>query len=145
MPAQRIKAQEVSLVIVRDGALEAELVDIKNFNLAFQSETKIQGYIGEKSSRTDDVFNNVKFDFEMHIHSTDWGAFQRAIIDRQQRKTPDLQINISAVFFFPNGQTQTINIQDAKFGELPVTVPERGDYVSLKLDGVADTAEIVDQ
>jgi hypothetical protein len=142
--SQRIRGQEVSLAIVRDGQLETELVDIQNFNYSVQSETKVQGYLGEPGNRTDDIFNNVKFDMEMNIHSQDWGPFIRAVVDRQQRRTPDVQFNISAILNYANGQTQSINIQDAKFGEFPMNVPARGDYIKIKLDGVADEVKIVE-
>jgi len=142
--SSRIRGQEVQLTIVRDGQLETELVDIQNFNYSVQSETKIQGYLGEPGNRTDDIFNNVKFDMELNIHSQDWGIFVRAVVDRQKRFTPDLQFNISAVLSYANGQTTIINIQDAKFGEFPLNVPARGDYVKLKLDGVADSVSIVE-
>lgn len=136
--AQRIRGQEVALAIVRDGDLERELVDIQNFNVSFVSETQIQAYLGEPGDRTDDIFKHVKFDMELHVHSQDWGPFIRAVVDRQTRRTPDVTFNISALMFFPNGQTQTIALNDCKFGEFPVNVSSRGDYVKLKLDGVCD-------
>lgn len=142
--SSRIRGQEVSLAIVRDNQLEAELIDIQNFNYSVQSETKVQGYLGETGNRTDDIFNQVKFDMELNIHSNDWGGFVRAVVDRQKRLTPDIQFNISAVFTYANGQQTIINIQDAKFGEIPVNVPARADYVKFKLDGMADNISIVD-
>lgn len=145
MPQQRIKGQETSITIIRAGNVETELVDIQNFNYSVVSETKMAGYLGEKGERTDDIFKHVKFDLELHIHSTDWGAFTRAVVDRQQRNTPDVVFNLASTMFFPNGQTQTITIGDAKFGEIPVNVGSRDDYVKVKLDGVANDVVIVDQ
>jgi hypothetical protein len=142
--SSRIRGQEVQLAIVRDGQLENELVDIQNFNYSVQSETKVQGYLGEPGNRTDDIFNNVKFDLELNIHSSDWGPFIRAVVDRQQRRTPDVVFNISAVMNYANGQQTIVNIQDAKFGEFPMNVPARGDYVKIKIDGVADAVSITE-
>ena len=142
--SSRIRGQEVQLAIVRDGQLENELVDIQNFNYSVQSETKMQGYLGEPGNRTDDIFNNVKFDLELNIHSSDWGPFIRAVVDRQQRRTPDVVFNISAVMNYANGQQTIVNIQDAKFGEFPMNVPARGDYVKIKIDGVADAVSITE-
>jgi hypothetical protein len=142
MPAQRIRGQEVSVLIVRDGALEAELTDIQNFNLEIQTEIKSQGYLGEKSARKDDIFNGVKGDMELHLHSQDWFQFLNAVLDRAKRNTPDLVFNVSAVLFFPNGETPTITIPDVKFGPFPHNVPERGDYVKVKLDFEAEDFKV---
>jgi len=140
--AQRVKGQEVSILIVRAGVLEDTLTAIQSFNVEMQSETKTQGYLGEKSNRTDDIFNQVKFDMELNLFSQDWFAFQQAIIDRQKRITPDVIFNISAVLFFPSGQTPTVLLQDVKFGTMPLNVANRGDYVKVKLDGVCDDFEV---
>lgn len=140
--AQRIKGQETSVLLVRAGVLETEMTDVLSFNVEFQSETKVQGYLGEKSNRTDDIFNQVKFDLELHSHSQDCFPFLKALIDRQKRITPDLKINISSVLSYPNGQTPTILLHDCKFGAVPFNVTSRGDYVKFKLDGVCDDYEV---
>jgi hypothetical protein len=142
MSSMRIKGQECSVLITREGALENNLTAISSFNAEFQSETKVQGYLGEKGNRTDDIFNNVKFDIELNIFDQDWFTLQKAIIDRQKRITPGLQINIMAVMFFPNGQTPTVLFPDCKFGSIPLNIANRGDYVKVKLDGVCDDYEV---
>lgn len=141
MPAQRIKGQEVAILIVRDSTLEDTLTDIQNFNLELELEIKSQGYLGEKTNRKDDIFNGVKFDMELNIHTQDWFNFQSAIVSRAKRLTPDVQFNITGVFSFPNGDTPTLLIPDCKFGPNPMTISSRGDYVKLKLAGEADDYE----
>ena len=69
--AQRIKGQEVSLLITNAGELEDTLTDIQNFNMEYEFETKSQGYLGEKTNRQDSIFNGIKFDFEIHVHTQD--------------------------------------------------------------------------
>lgn len=138
MPAQRIKGQEVSIIIVRDGQFEDTLTDVRNFNAEIMLEIKSEGYLGEKTNRKDDVYRGVKFDLELHIHTQDLFRFANAILERTKRNTPDVIFNISGVFSFPNGETPTFLISDAKFGPIPIGVPERGDYVSVKLEGEAD-------
>lgn len=142
MPQQRIKGQEVSILVVTDGVLEAELTDIRNFEYESQLEIKSMGYLGEKGNRKDDVFNGVKGSFEMHLHAQDWWAFKQKIIDRAQRKTPDTIFNISGVFAFPNGETPTVTLPDVKFGPIPTNVPERGDYVNVKLEFECETEDV---
>jgi len=136
--AQRLKGQEIELVITSGGVLQDTLTDIHNFNVEFESEIKSQGYLGEKTNRKDDVYNGVKFDFEMHTHSQDWLRLIIAIHDRQKRNTPNLVINIGAVLFYPNGDEPSIYIPDAKFGPQAVSTPSRTDYANKKLSGEAD-------
>lgn len=140
--SQRAKGQEVAVLIVRDGALEDSLTDIQNFNVEFQTEIKSQGYLGEKTNRKDEVFNGVKGDMELHLHSQAWFQFVQAIVDRAQRTTPDVVFNISSIVNFSNGDTPTILIPNVKWGAIPHSVPERGDYVKVKLEFEADTFEI---
>lgn len=134
----RIKGQEVVVLIIRGGVLEDTLTNIMSFNVELQSETKTQGFLGEKNNRTDDIFNQVKFDLELQLSSQSWFNFSKAILDRQQRVTPDIQFNITATLEFPNGDTPSIVLNDCKFGSQPLNVPSRGDYVKVKLDGMCD-------
>jgi hypothetical protein len=142
MPSQRLKGQEISLLIVRDGALEAELTDIQNFNAEFMLEQLAQGYLGEKTERHDEIYKGTKGDFEMHTHSQDWITFLAAIKDRAQRVTPDTVFNISAVLAYPNGQTPVVFFPDVKFGAMPLSVGSRDDYKKIKVDFVVDDFQI---
>jgi len=130
----RIRGQETSVLIVRDGALEASLVDVRNFNFAHQLEIQSQGYLGEKSERKDEIYKGVKGSMELHLHNQEFIAFEQAILDRAQRNTPDVIFNITSVLSFPNGQTPTFLFADVKFGEIPHDFPDRAEYVSVKLD-----------
>lgn len=137
-PSQRIKGQEVAILITQDGALQDTLVDIQNFNLESQFEIKSQGYLGEKTNRKDFIYNGCKFDMELHLHKQDWFNFQQSLKDKAQRTNPDSQFNITGVFSFPNGDTPTVLIPDASFGSNPTSISSRGDYVKVKLEGEAD-------
>lgn len=138
MPEQRIKGQEVSILITRDGALEDTLTDIQNFNMDTELELIVKGYLGEKTNRKDDIFNGIKFDLELHLHKQDWFNFQAAIVSRAKRDTPDVKFNITGVMSFPNGDTPTVLLPDCKFGAIPMNVSARGDYVKVKLSGGCD-------
>lgn len=142
MSAQRIKGQEVSILVVRDTVLETELTDILNFNAEFTLEQIAQGYLGEKTERHDEIYKGTKGDFEMHTHSQDWITFVAAIKDRAQRNTPDTIFNISAVMSYPNGQTPTILFPDVKFGAVPLNLGSRQDYKKIKIDFVCDDFEV---
>ena len=123
---------------MRESVLETELIDIMNFNAEFMLEQIAQGYLGEKSERHDEIYKGAKGDFELHTHSQDWLTFAQAVKDRAQRNTPDLVINISAVMFYPNGQTPTLLFPDVKFGAMPMNIGSRSDYQKVKMDFVCD-------
>lgn len=142
MPDQRIKGQEINILITAGGTLEDTLTDIQNFNMEVDLEIRKQGYLGEKTDRRDEVYNGVKFDLELHIHKAAWFAFVRKIIDRAKRDTPDVVFNITGVFNFPNGETPQLLLPDVKWGAIPHNVSARGDFVKVKLQGECEDFEV---
>ncbi len=143
MAQQAIKGQETSIVVTTDGELEAELTDIKSCEFTPQFEIKEEGYLGEKTNRNDDIYNGVKGTLTMHIHSGAAFDFVLAIKDRAQRNTPDRVFNIAGIFFFPNGEIRTLTIPDAKFGPVPISTNDRGDYTEMKFEFAADDFMVV--
>lgn len=142
MAEQRIKGQEVSIIVTRDGNVETTLVDIVNFNAIAKFEIIEKGYLGEKNNRHDYIFHGIKFDFELNIHTQDWFTYFQAQLDKAKRNTPDVTFNITAVLSFPNGDTPSVLLADVAWGELPMNVTSRQEYVKLKLDGACDDIEV---
>lgn len=138
----RLKGQEVQVSIVRGGDVEDTITAIVNLNLTFDSQIKAQGYLGEKNDRHDATFVGIKGNLEYHSNGSRWLRFLLAIIGYQKRNDPGLVINIGNTFFYPGGDEPTILIPDVKFGPQSIAVGSRSDYVSKKLDFVADNAEI---
>lgn len=132
---QRIKGQEVTVLVIRADQLEDTLTNVVDFSVEPKVELKEQGYLGEKSNRYDEVFNGAKFNITLHLHTQAWLAFQNAIIQRAQRITPDVVFNITAVMEFPNGDTPSVVLNDVFFGAQPMDIKGRGDYVAVKLEG----------
>jgi hypothetical protein len=135
VPAQRIKGQEVQIIIVRDGSLEDTLTDIQNFNMEDDFELIGKGYLGEPTDRYDEVYKGTKFDFEIHTHSQDYLTFTKAIRDRAKRVTPNTVVNITAVFNYPNGDAPTRLLPDCHFGPIGDKTQSRGDYKTGKFQG----------
>lgn len=143
MPQQRIKGQEVSLLIVRDSTLEDTITDIQDAEITIASEIIEKGYLGEKTNRHDDIYNGVKGKLSLHLHDQAYLNYVLAVLARQKRDTPDAIINISMTLAFPNGQTPSILVTDAKFGDIPLTAGARNDYVISNLDFAADDFDIL--
>lgn len=135
MSSQRIKGQEVQIIITRDGVLEETFTAIKNFQSTDEFEVKSVGYLGEKTNRKDEIFNGMKFSFDMHLSKKAFWTFKKAVKDRAQRVSPDLQINISGIFSFPNGETLAETLPDVHFGPMDKNVSDRGEYVDVKIEG----------
>lgn len=140
MADKRIRGQETSLLIVRDGALERSLTNVRNFSFAHMLEIQSQGYLGEKSERKDEIYKGVKGSFELHLHNQEFIPFEQAILDRAARNTPDVIFNVTSVLSFPNGQTPTYVFADIKFGEIPHDFPDRAEYMSMKIDFECEVA-----
>jgi hypothetical protein len=141
-PSQRIKGQEVTVLITDNGVLQNTLVDIQSFEVEAQFEIKSMGYLGEVSNRKDEIYNGCKFTIEFHLHTQDWFTFQADIKSKAQRINPNLIFNITSVLSFPNGQTPSITVPDAHFGPNPLSISSRGDYVKVKLEGEASDFQL---
>jgi hypothetical protein len=140
--AQRIKGQEVQILIVADGELQSTLTDIQNFNIEVELEVISKGYLGEKTERKDYRLKGIKFDGELHIHSQDLLAFVKQIISKAKRITPNVVFNITGIFSFPNGDTPELMLPDVAFGTIPVNIGSQGDYVKSKIQGECGDLDI---
>ncbi len=133
MSAQRIKGQEVQVICMVGAELQDALTDIVNFNATFKLSKLEQGYIGETANRFDEKYDGCELDFEMHVHSAQWDGYLQSIVDRARRRTPDVTFNVVATLFYPSGETRAVTFNDIKFGDMPMNIGTRGDYVKLKV------------
>ena len=134
MADQRIKGQEVQLIITSGEDLEAELTDVKSCEFTPQFETKEDGFLGEKANRFDDIYNGIKGTITMHFHSGDLFDFIQKIKQRAQRSTPDRIFSITGVFVFPSGDIKSLTCPDVFFGPVPISTNDRGDFVEAKFE-----------
>lgn len=143
MSTDRVRGQEVSILVTRAGDLETTLTDIQNFNLELEFELKSVGYLGEKTERKDYIFKGVKFDFEMHTHSQDWIPFVVAVQDKAKRNNATTVFSITAVLQYPDGTTPDASLTDVSFGALPINVSARAEYVKHKIQGECEDLQLV--
>lgn len=132
--AQRIKGQEVSIKVVKGGNIVAEVNDIRSFEVGMQLEVLKEGYLGEFTDRRDDVFRGVSGKMDVHMESGSVFDLFRDLIQRSQRRTAGVTVNIQAQLQFPNGNQKLVNINDCFFGEIPLTVGGRSEYVTFTLN-----------
>lgn len=140
---QRIKGQEVEVLIISDGRPQQALFDIRSFEITFQMEIKSEGYLGETSNRRDSIFNGVQGRMEAHVETQEFLRFFVDLINKARRRTPGAQINIKATLNFPNGDRPRILIPNCEFGNLPLNFGSRSDYGSVSLDFEAESATVI--
>ena len=133
MADPRLKGQEVSVRIINNGTVVTEIDSVANLNEATMLEIKEAGYLGETTNRFDEVLNGFGGDLEINITRANWIALELAVIARARRETPDVKFNVVVTDFLPNGETVIKTYLDVAWGEMPKSVPGRGDYVKPKL------------
>jgi len=141
--AQRIKGQEVELLVVVNGVPQTNLTDIRSFDVTPSFEIKEEEYLGETSKRFDEIFNGVSFSMELHFEDTGILDFMQTIKDRAQQRLPGTTINVKATLNFPNGQRPRIILKDCYFGDTPIGFGSRGDYGTFKIDGKCTDIQVL--
>lgn len=133
--AARLKGQEVEVRVVNAGAVVTAIAAVGTFNEQTMLETKQDGFLGEGVDRFDDILRGYGFDMEFQVAEASWIDLQTAIIDRAQRKTPEVVFNVIRTDFYANGDTLIVTYTDVKFGAQPLSIASRGDFVKVKLEG----------
>lgn len=138
--AQRILGQNTVVSIIVNSAPQTEINSIRSFSFNYELELKDEGYLGESTNRKDSVFKGIKFDMEMHLANN--AAFQliKTAIDKAQRRTPGVRINVKTSLTWPNGDRAVVVFNDVEFGPFPVNTNSRTDYVTLKIEGACSEA-----
>lgn len=143
MATGRILGQNASVILIQDGAPLTEISCIKSFSFTFELEMKDEGYLGETTNRKDSVFKGVKLDMEMHSTNAKTFDVIQAVIDKARRRQPNTVINIKAALTWPNGDVVRVTFPDVAFGDFPVNIGSRTDYITFKMDGACSEARVV--
>ena len=132
--AQRIKGQEVEVVVVLNGEPQANLFAIRSFEIEEQLEIQSEGYLGETTNRRDSIYNGVRGRLEAHTETPEWLGFSEALKAKAQRREPGSVINIKGTLNYPSGEQGRFVIPDAEFGAVPMNFGSRSDYGTLTLE-----------
>jgi hypothetical protein len=131
--AQRIKGQEVEIVVLQDGAPQDSLTCCRSVELTFKTELIEESYLGEKTNRYDSIFKGVSGKLEFHIETPEIFNVVQAIVDKAQRRTPGMRLNIKTTLNFPSGRKAKVLVADIEVGEMPINFGSRSDYGSFSL------------
>lgn len=139
----RIKGQEISLLLIINGVVAQTVTNIKSANVNFQTEVLKEGYLGQTTDQRDSIFHGISGDLEIHNDNSGIFGVVAAIVDKARRRTPGTVINVQMRFAYPNGQRALVIIPDVEFGEIPISIGSRSDYVSFKLPFEAAEAQVI--
>lgn len=132
--AQRVKGQDVEVLIIVGGVAQDTITDIRNFEVVVKLDKLQEGYLGETTDRYDEIFKGCDGSMEMHFENSDVFNLITSVIDRARRRVPGVKVNIKATMNMPNGERPRIVLQDAFFANVPMTFGSRSDYGNIKLD-----------
>lgn len=130
----RLKGQEVSIRIVKDGAPVEPINSVASFNDNTNLEIKEDGFLGEVVNRQDEILNSYSGDFEFQVNTSQWITLKQAIESKAKRDTPAVVFNIVRTDLFANGQSLIITYMDVHWGAMPQTIGSRGDFVKVKAE-----------
>lgn len=133
--AQRIRGQEVKIYVLKDGATDLTLTDVRSFSLTPKFTKLEEQYLGETSKRYDELFDGVDFDLELHIEDAGVIDFVAFIRSRAVDRTNKSYVNIQANLQFASGEQRVVILKDCFFENMPLNVGSRSDYVTFKIAG----------
>lgn len=133
-PKNRIKGQEVTIIVSLDGEIREEISEITKFNEEDVFEIISKGYLGGLSEEKDMVFKGTKGSMDLDISSQKLLAFRQLVREKAQHIKPDLVFTISIVLSFSNGDTPTINYRNCAFGGFPMDISDRVQYVKCTIN-----------
>ncbi len=145
MTETRIRGQEVTIRLAKANDIQATITAFKDFTMTFRGKILEEGYLGETTLRYDDISDGIAGTFTLHAESQDILLLLQYIQQRQQRaiSVQTSRINTTARFSFPNGDTPKAFIKDMKFGEIPLAIPERSQYVNAAFPFNAERAQFI--
>jgi len=134
MASQRLKGQEVELIIVENDAPLTGIADVRSFEMAAQLEILREGYLGETTDRRDSLYRGYRGRMELHFENRDVLDLMRRLVDKARRRTAGTRINVKATFAFPSGERVRLLLKDIEVGEVPIGFGSRSDYGTIGLE-----------
>lgn len=134
----RIKGQETAMTLTSpDGNITA-FDHILTMSFTMDMEILEEGYLGSTAKDFDEIYNGISGDVTAHMSNNDYWAFQEAVQERAERRTPASgRFDITTQFNLPTGDIARITIEDIHFGPVETNIGGREEYVELSFDFAA--------
>jgi predicted ester cyclase len=138
----RIRGQEVTILISQDDELRDEISEISKFSFIDMLEIISRAYLGQKSEKKDTIFKGVKGSMDVDMSSVRLLQFADAVKKKAKRETPDVVFTITAVLSFPDGTSANVIFRNLAFGEIPTDVAGRAEYVKTSFSFECEDTEL---
>lgn len=137
----RVRGQEVQVRISLNNQILRTITAVENFTVTANISLLEKDYLGDTTTRLDEIFKGASFELSFDPESTDFLKLTKAVMDRASRRTAQsaVHINIVATFNFPNGQRPRVTLPDCKFNDIPIAAPARDQYGNVKLTGKVES------
>jgi hypothetical protein len=132
MTETRLRGQEVTLRIAQGNIVQTAITAFKSFNVQYDTSIIEQGYLGETQNRFDDIIKGCSGAFAVDAEGPEVLVLNDFVAQRaQRRQNPNVQVNITGAFSFPDGRTPRLLIKDIKFDPMNVQIGARDQYVGV--------------
>ena len=145
MSAPRPIGQDNEVSVLIDNQVVSRTMAIVSFELTYEFEIKMQGMLGERTQRVDEVFKNVSGSIEFQLNEPEVFEIYRVMVDRAQRRAlPYPRISGKSKYMFPAlGRGYLIIVPDMKFGSIPIKSGGREEWITSTFTWSCETAPIV--
>lgn len=135
----RLKGQETSITIISaTNGVEPSFNDVKSMELQFDREILDEEYLGQLTNKKDDIFKGVSGNVEFHEETSDIMPLIQRMNEVSKRRLPGESIQIVTTLRFPTGATYRIALTNCVFGNIPISIGSRKDFVSFKFEFAAE-------
>jgi hypothetical protein len=144
MPNQRLRGQETIVTILANGDVQSKISAIKDCEITFKLEVKVEQYLGETAPRPDMIYMGCQVKLTGHLDNKQFFKLVKVIVERARRQSgPGTRIDIGCTFRFDNGEIVTCIFPDLSFADIPLNIGGRDEYGEWTLDGTGGDFTIV--
>ena len=140
----RVAGQDTNLIITAGNKVLDTLTNVRSTSITFEFERTEEEFLGEFASRFDEFFKGATGDAEMQVSSRTQFDLLRQVKDRAQRRGAATAISLKTTLVFPSSGTSVrVMLQNLAFGNFPLRIPARTEYVTLGLDFATGDVDII--
>lgn len=145
MVQPRIKGQEVLATMSSSADGLQDLTARASLDLSISMEELEEAYLGETTTRKDNIFNGVSGSLEVHHENRRVFDFIERAVERAKRRGNAALDTFTLLvrFSFPNGDTVRLLFEDIYFGEIPINTPGRDEYVTSTIPFTAPDVRFI--
>jgi hypothetical protein len=140
---QRLLGQDVTVRLVRDGVVIAEVATIGSFDDSMDTEIKQEEFLGHTSADYSEVFDGFSGNLEFQSSKSGYVEVALAIEARATRADPSIVFNVVRTDQYANGDSNIFVYKDVAWGPMPSTIGNRKEFVKHKLSFKCSERQVV--